>query len=62
MVRKARSNSLSLSLRGYFDKTLLLCPRTVHVLRAYEELATFKAQYEGNDLDIAHYREKLKEG
>ena len=34
----------------------------MHVLRAYEELATFKAQYEGNDLDIAHYREKLKEG
>ena len=62
MVRKARSNALTLSLHRYSGKKLLLCPRTVHVMHAYEELATFKAQYEGNDLDIARYRGKLKEG
>ena len=34
----------------------------MHGLRAYEGMDTFRAHYQGNDIEIAEYRQKLKPG
>ena len=34
----------------------------MHGLRAYEGMDTFRAHYQGNDIEIAEYRQKLKAG
>ena len=34
----------------------------MHGLRVYEGMDTFRAHYQGNDIEIADYRQKLKPG
>ena len=34
----------------------------MHGLRAYEGMDTFRANYQGNDIEVAEYRQKLKAG
>ena len=57
-----QAGHLSLALRGYERQCSAHYPRTFHGLRAYEGMDTFQAHYQGNDIEIADYRQKLKPG